>query len=64
MLTDAASLLVAVNSGSNSVSTLAAGTAGLALISTVSSEGSFPNSFAVRGTLVYVLNAHTPNMSG
>jgi 6-phosphogluconolactonase len=59
------SLLVVVNAGSDQVSSLAAGSTGLQLLGTVSSGGSFPNSVAVNGTLVYVLNAHgTPNISG
>jgi 6-phosphogluconolactonase len=59
------SLLLVVNAGSNQVSSLRAGEAGLQLLSTVSSGGSFPNSVALHGNLVYVLNAHgTPNISG
>src|SRR5438045_7370732 len=59
VLSDAGSLLVAVNAGNNTVSSLAAGAGGVALLSNVASGGSFPNSAAVSGTLVYVLNAHT-----
>jgi 6-phosphogluconolactonase (cycloisomerase 2 family) len=57
-------MLVAVDAGSNQVSALSASSAGLGLLNTVSSGGSFPNSVAVRGGLVYVLNAHaTPNIT-
>jgi 6-phosphogluconolactonase len=63
VLTGAGSLLLAVNAGSDSLSSLAAGAAGLALRSQVPSGGDFPNSVAVHGTLVYVLNAHTPNIA-
>ncbi|HET6934041.1 MAG TPA: beta-propeller fold lactonase family protein [Candidatus Angelobacter sp.] len=59
------SLLLVVNAGSNQISSLRAGEAGLQLLSTRSSGGSFPNSVALHGNLVYVLNAHgTPNISG
>jgi len=65
VLANAGSLIVAVNAGSNSLSSLSAGNSGVTLISVVSSNGVFPNSVAVRGDLVYVLNAHgTPNISG
>jgi DNA-binding beta-propeller fold protein YncE len=57
--------LLAVNAGSNDLSVLAAGRSGLKLLSKVSSGGEFPNSVAMRGTLVYVLNAHgAPNITG
>lgn len=49
--------LIAVNAGSNSVSTLRVGDDELRLASTVPSRGEFPASVAVRGSLVYVLNA-------
>ncbi|HET7441650.1 MAG TPA: beta-propeller fold lactonase family protein [Terriglobales bacterium] len=65
VLSGTGSLLLVVNAGSNQVSSLAAGAAGLHLLSTVTSGGSFPNSVALHGNLVYVLNAHgTPNISG
>lgn len=64
LLNGTGSLLLAVNAGSNTVSSLQAGAAGLRLLSTVSSGGSFPNSVALRGNLVYVLNAHTQSISG
>ncbi|MCU1300493.1 MAG: putative 3-carboxymuconate cyclase [Candidatus Sulfotelmatobacter sp.] len=57
--------LLAVNAGSNELSVLAAGSSGLRLLSRVPSGGDFPNSVAVRGNLVYVLNAHgSPNVTG
>ena len=59
------SVLLVVNAGSNQVSSVAAGSAGLKLISTVRSGGDFPNSVALDGNLAYVLNAHgTPNVTG
>jgi len=61
---DGAFVLV-VNAGSDEVSSLSAGAAGLQLVSTVSSNGTFPNSIALSGDLVYVLNAKgTPNITG
>ena len=57
--------LLAVNAGSNTLSALSADSTGVHLLNTVSSSGSFPNSVALSGSLVYVLNAHgTPNISG
>ena len=65
VLSGTGSLLLVVNAGSNQVSSLRAGGAGLRLLSTVSSGGVFPNSVALHENLVYVLNAHgTPNISG
>jgi 6-phosphogluconolactonase (cycloisomerase 2 family) len=56
--------LLAVNAGSNQISALTTAN-GVKLLNTVSSSGSFPNSVALNGNLVYVLNAHgTPNISG
>src|SRR5579871_2052762 len=58
-------LLLVVNAGSDQVSSLSVDWDGLHLVSTVSSKGTFPNSIALRGDLVYVLNAHgTPNITG
>ncbi|HET7208733.1 MAG TPA: beta-propeller fold lactonase family protein [Terriglobales bacterium] len=57
--------LLAVNAGSNELSALGAGDNGLTLLSKVASGGEFPNSVALSGDLVYVLNAHgTPNVTG
>ena len=57
--------LLVVNAGDNTVSLLSAGSAGLQSLSTVSSNGTFPNSVALYGDLVYVLNAKgTPDISG
>jgi 6-phosphogluconolactonase len=64
VLTGAGSLLLAVSAGSNEVSSLSASSSGLGFVSKVSSSGLFPNSVAVDRTLVYVLNAHTPNIVG
>src|SRR5207237_5307566 len=65
VLTAGGTMVLAVNAGSNELSSLSAGSAGLKLLSKVPSAGTFPNSVAVNGTLVYVVNAHgTPNISG
>jgi len=62
---DSGNLLLAVNAGSNEVSSLRAGANGLTLVNKVPSGGEFPNSVAMSGRLVYVLNAHgTPNITG
>lgn len=63
VLTDAGSVVLAVNAGSNELSSLSATASGLTLASKVSSNGLFPNSVAVHQNLVYVLNAHTPNVA-
>lgn len=65
MLSSDGAFLLAVNAGSNQLSSLRAGANGLEVLSKVQSGGSFPNSVALDGNLVYVLNAHgTPNVSG
>jgi 3-carboxymuconate cyclase len=65
VLSPTGSVLLAVNAGSNQLSSLSAGRSGLHLLSTVSSAGTFPNSVALNGDLVYVLNAQgTPNITG
>jgi hypothetical protein len=51
LLSGTGSLLLVVNAGSNQVSSLRAGSAGLALLSTVASGGVFPNSVALNGKL-------------
>lgn len=57
--------LLVVNAGSDSVSSIDIGGDRDFLIGAVPSGGSFPNSIAVDGNLVYVLNAHgTPNVAG
>jgi DNA-binding beta-propeller fold protein YncE len=57
--------LLVVNAGSNELSLLREAYAGLQLASTVPSGGVFPNSVALHGNLVYVLNAKgTPNVTG
>ncbi len=59
------SALLAVNAGSNQLSAISVTSSGLRLLNTVSSGGSFPNSVALFGNLVYVLNAQgAPNISG
>jgi DNA-binding beta-propeller fold protein YncE len=65
VLEGAGSFLLAVNAGSNQVSALSASSSGLTLLNVVDSGGIFPNSMALNGNLVYVVNAHgTPNISG
>jgi len=64
VLDDVGSLLLVVNAGSNQLSALQAGSAGLKLLSTVPSGGNFPNSVALNGNLIYVLNAHSANITG
>jgi 6-phosphogluconolactonase len=50
-------LLLAVNAGSNDVSVFAVGDGGLSLVQRIGSGGELPVSVAIRGRLVYVLNA-------
>lgn len=58
-------LLLAVNAGSNDVSLFAVEGLKLRLLDRQSSHGQMPVSIAIRGELVYVLNAGgTPNISG
>lgn len=57
-------LLFAVNAGSNSVTAFAVNGDSLSLLNTVSSGGTKPISVAVHDSLVYVLNAGTPNIAG
>jgi len=58
-------LLLAVNAGSNDVSLFGVDGLKLRLLDRQSSQGQMPVSIAVRGELVYVLNAGgTPNISG
>ena len=65
VLNGTGNLLLVVNAGSNELSSMQAGGAGLKLLSKIPSQGAFPNSVALYGDLVYVLNAHeTPNISG
>ncbi len=58
--------LVAVNAGSNEVSVFGTIAGRLTLLSKSSSGGVFPNSVALSGDLVYVLNKNgaTPNITG
>jgi 6-phosphogluconolactonase len=65
VLSDDGRLLLAVNAGSNDVSVLSAGASGLQFLSKTPSGGTFPNSLAMSGNLIYVLNAKgTPNITG
>lgn len=59
-------LLFAANAGSNQISVLTTMMGKLVLLSQASSGGDFPNSIAVSGDLVYVLNAKggTPKITG
>src|SRR6516225_4968907 len=56
--------LLVVNAGSDELSLFAVQPDGLRLADRVRSGGSGPTSVAVGGTLVYVLNNGTPNISG
>lgn len=57
--------LLAVNAGSDELSAMGVGNNGVTLLSKAGSGGEFPNSVALHGNLVYVLNAHgTPNVTG
>src|SRR5206468_12573389 len=56
VLSGTGSLLLVVNAGSNELSSMQAGGAGLRLLSKVPSGGSFPNSVALNGNVVCVLN--------
>lgn len=53
----AAGLLYAVNAGSNTITVFAVHGSSLTRLQIISSGGTFPVSIAVRGNLVYVLNA-------
>jgi len=53
--------LLAVNAGSNSISSFRIAGAGLQLVSTVPSGGNMPVSITQAGSYVYVLNAGVPN---
>src|SRR6185437_5625414 len=66
VLNDTRKILIAVNAGSDSVSAFKASGDMLTLVNTVPSGGTMPVSIAVRGNLVYVLNAAggVPNISG
>ncbi len=57
-------IVVNVNAGSNSISAFTVGPGGLSLIGTADSGGTDPNSVAIRGDLVYVLNAGTAGVAG
>ncbi|MGA8206645.1 MAG: hypothetical protein WB867_01250 [Candidatus Dormiibacterota bacterium] len=50
-------VLISVNAGSDSISVFQVGGGGIALRQVLSSGGTFPDSIAVSGQLVYVLNA-------
>ena len=57
--------LFAVNAGSNSISSFSVGSDGdLALVQTVSSNGSIPVSLSVFGEWLYVVNAGSASISG
>ena len=56
--------LLVVNAGSDELSLFAVQPDGLRLADRAGSGGARPTSVAVNGTLVYVLNNGTPNISG
>jgi 6-phosphogluconolactonase len=64
VLSDEGQWLVVVNAGSDEVSLFAVQPDGLRLADRAGSGGSRPTSAAVSGSLVYVLNNGTPNISG
>ena len=57
-------LVFAVNAGSNSVTSFRETPAGLKRVSRVPSGGSMPESLALHGNLLYVLNVATENANG
>jgi 6-phosphogluconolactonase len=57
-------LVVAVNAGSNTVTSFRETGSGLKLVSQVSSGGTMPESLALYGDLLYVLNVATANSNG
>lgn len=61
VLTGSHRWLLAANAGSNDITVLAVNPAGLTFASKVASGGLMPISITVHGTLVYVLNAGSPN---
>ncbi|MGH7713449.1 MAG: lactonase family protein, partial [Gemmatimonadaceae bacterium] len=56
--------LLAVNAGSNEISSFRIGASGLTLVETIPSGGVMPVSIAAFGRLVYVLNAGSDNVTG
>src|SRR5215471_15731576 len=64
VLSDNSRWLLVVNAGSDELSLFAVQPHGLRLADRASSGGSKPTSVAVSGSLVYVLNNGTPNISG
>lgn len=64
VLANSGSLLLAVNAGSNQVTSMTVDGTTVAVASNIDSGGIFPNSVAASGTVAYVLNAHTPNIVG
>lgn len=61
IVTEDRRLLLAVNAGSNSISSFRIRREGLQFVETVASGGTMPTSLAARGGLIYVLNAAAPN---
>jgi 6-phosphogluconolactonase (cycloisomerase 2 family) len=64
VLSDDATRLLVANAGSDEVSLFVVENGGLRLADRVPSGGEAPTSVAVRGTLVYVVNNKTPDISG
>ncbi len=65
VLSEDHSVMVAVNAGSNSISSITGSGTDLHVVSTVSSGGTRPGSVTIHGDLVYVLNiGGTGNISG
>jgi 6-phosphogluconolactonase (cycloisomerase 2 family) len=61
IVTEDRRLLIAVNAGSDSISSFRIHHQGLQLVDTVASGGTRPTSVTARGGLLYVLNAGVPN---
>jgi 6-phosphogluconolactonase len=64
VLSDDGRRLIVANAGSDDVSVFEAGPDGLALVDRTSSGGRTPTSVAVHGSLVYVLNNGSSNVTG
>jgi 6-phosphogluconolactonase len=64
VLSDDGRWLLVANTGSDELSLFGVESEGLNLVDRADSGGSKPTSVAVRGTLAYVLNNGTPNISG
>jgi 6-phosphogluconolactonase len=64
LVSQSGKLVFAVNAGSDTVSSFRETNSGLKLVSQVSSGGDMPESLALNGNLLYVLNVATANANG